>query len=415
LETRVNAQFMKELNEIRILNLIRSTGPISRIEIANRTKISKVAVSEIVSRLDRAGFILEIGKGRSTDRGGKKPTLIKINPQNGYVIGVEIRRQLARVALANLEAEIIASGSVTFPPATGREQTTRLIFWEIDQLLAQNRISPGKLVSICLGVPGFIDYRKGEIMFADTLQGWGQSPLVSLFQKRYNVPVLIENDVNALALGEHLLGAGQGINDLVCLWIGEGVGAGIIVGGTLIRGRNGSAGEIGYLEIGHSLRERGALQELDRGQRYMGDILSEQNLLTALRHKLSALPVPPENLENLSLIQILTDLPKTCRHAVDEILTEYALLIATLCLELIKTLNPDLLILTGKVPEQVPQLLSKVRTVVQKHMSGIPVEATPIAIGKLKGEGCLKGTLAMALQVVFEPLFNGRNVRHLRI
>jgi DNA-binding Lrp family transcriptional regulator len=99
---KVNAQLIKKLNEVRILNLVRYEGPISRIELAKKTGISKVAVSEIIRRLDDAGFILEIGKGTSTKRGGKRPTMIKINPENGYVFGIEIHLKKANIALANL-------------------------------------------------------------------------------------------------------------------------------------------------------------------------------------------------------------------------------------------------------------------------------------------------------------------------
>ena len=103
---RADSQLIKTINERRILNLIREEGPISRNELAKRTKISKVAVSTIISRLDDDGYILEIGKGQSTSKGGKRPTLLKLNPDNGYVIGIQIKRGTSTIALANIESEI---------------------------------------------------------------------------------------------------------------------------------------------------------------------------------------------------------------------------------------------------------------------------------------------------------------------
>ncbi len=163
----VNSQLIKELNEIRILTLVKNEETISRIELARRTKISKVAVSEIVNRLSEAGYIVEIGKGESTKKGGKRPTLLSLNPDNGFVAGIEIHSSHAKIALANLNSEIIRC---------------------IDQIFSGNPKYKEKLISIGIGLPGFIDYEKGELVFAVTIHGWVQHPLASVFSEKYKVP-----------------------------------------------------------------------------------------------------------------------------------------------------------------------------------------------------------------------------------
>ena len=411
-KTKVNSQFIKELNELRILNLIKNEGPISRIAIAKRTNISKVAVSEIVGRLDEAGYILEIGKGSSTKKGGKRPTLIKLNPCNGYVVGIEIRRVRTVVALANLESKIVDREQIEYSAGAPMEEVLPRIFEKIEFLMRNNKIASGKLVSIGIGLPGFLDYKKGNLIFADTLKGWADRPLAETFKDRFKVPVIIENDVNAVTLGEHLIGAGQASDNMVCIWIGEGLGAGIIVNGELIRGDYGSAGEIGYFELGHHVSNREYFRHLYSNQKYFGDVLAEEHFLEALRMKLRwGMVNPPEKLEQMPLEEFLSEkFPGS--FEVQELLDEYALLLSTLCADLVKTINPNLLILNGKIIEHSDYLFRKTRQNLKQQMVNIPFEPTKVVLGDLKEDACILGVVVMALQVRFEP-FTNKSINHI--
>ncbi len=408
----VNSQLIKELNEIRILTLVKNEETISRIELARRTKISKVAVSEIVNRLSEAGYIVEIGKGESTKKGGKRPTLLKLNPDNGFVVGIEIHSSHAKIALANLNSEIIREEIVQFE--TGETIVTVLpeIIRCIDQIFSGNPKYKEKLISIGIGLPGFIDYEKGELVFAVTIHGWVQHPLASVFSEKYKVPVIIENDVNARTYGEHLLGAGQDTDNMVCIWLGEGLGAGIIVDGNLIRGRYGSAGELGYLELGHHLANPSLVKNLYTNQHRFGSILREQHLLDTIKLKIQYdMNLGHIDVDRLTLEELLSDGHHEYSFIVREILDEYAMLLSILCTDLIKTLNTSKIILSGEVIENSEYLLDKCRQIVRQNMHNIPFQATPIEVGTLKEEGCIKGVIAMALQVIFEPLLKTKSIK----
>ncbi|MCK4640054.1 MAG: ROK family transcriptional regulator, partial [Candidatus Marinimicrobia bacterium] len=356
----VNSQLIKELNEIRILTLVKNEETISRIELARRTKISKVAVSEIVNRLSEAGYIVEIGKGESTKKGGKRPTLLKLNPDNGFVVGIEIHSSHAKIALANLNSEIIREEIVQFEVGETIVTVLPEIIRCIDQIFSGNPKYKEKLISIGIGLPGFIDYEKGELVFAVTIHGWVQHPLASVFSEKYKVPVIIENDVNARTYGEHLLGAGQDTDNMVCIWLGEGLGAGIIVDGNLIRGRYGSAGELGYLELGHHLANPSLVKNLYTNQHRFGSILREQHLLDTIKLKIQYdLHRHHEELDQLTLKELLSDKHHEFAPIVREVLDEYAMLLSILCTDLIKTLNTSKIILSGKVIENSEYLLDK--------------------------------------------------------
>lgn len=287
---RADTTLIKRLNEIRLLNLLREESSISRNELARRARISKVAASDIVNRLDQAGFILTVGKGETTRRGGKPPILLELNPSSGYVVGVEIKRRRARVTLGNVESTVLTSEEVEYTVGTPMEQVLGAIFAAIDGMFTTHPVPAERFISIGVAIPGIVDYQKGELSYVDTLHDWAHKPLATHFAPRYRVPVQLENDVKVVTLGESLLGAGRGVSNMVCLWIGEGVGSGIILDGQLVRGGAGNAGEIGYLEVGYTLADIGRMQHLYRGQRFLGDLLSECNLQVALAR---ALGLPP--------------------------------------------------------------------------------------------------------------------------
>lgn len=162
MKEKADSQLIKTINEIRLLNLIREEGPISRNELSKRTKISKVTVSDIINRLDNNGFILEIGKGKSTNKGGKRPTLLKLNPENGYVVGIQIKRGNVTIALANLESKIQGIEQLSYKIDASISEVISNVFDKIDSLMENNSVKQEKLISIGIGIPGCIDYAKHD-------------------------------------------------------------------------------------------------------------------------------------------------------------------------------------------------------------------------------------------------------------
>ncbi|OQX95002.1 hypothetical protein B6I21_07690 [candidate division KSB1 bacterium 4572_119] len=400
---KANIQLVKKLNENNVLNLIRENGPISRNELAKQSKISKVAISEIVNRLDEAGYILEIGKGKSTSKGGKRPILLKLNPKAGYVVGVEIKITHTNIALANIESNIKEISLLEDEAGLPMDVTVPKIIDRIDGLLKKHKIKKTKLRSIGISLPGFLDYEKGAIQYAETLIGWAQLPLASRFIDYYQIPIILENDVNTITLAEKSLGAGQGKSNIICLWIGEGIGAGIIMGGQLIRGENGNAGEIGYIEVGNYIADTKKFKYLYKNQKYFGELLAEINLLKALKKSLQIDSLIQLDSSTSTFLHNLLQEGDQGNQAVQRVLDEYAYFVAVLCMNMIKTINPNLIILNGPVIENSEYLLSKIRSIVKRRMTNIPFKASTIVVGDLKKQAGIKGAITLALQTIFEP------------
>jgi len=373
-----------------------------------------VAASDIVSRLDRAGFILTVGKGESTRRGGKPPILLKLNPDSGYVVGVEIKRRRARVALGNVESTIVAREEVEYAVGAPMAQVLDAVFRAIDKMLHGHPVAAQRFISIGVAIPGIVDYQTGELTYADTLHGWAHKPLAARFIRRYGVPVQVENDVNVIALGESLLGAGRGVKNMVCMWIGEGVGSGIIVDGQLVRGEAGNAGEIGYLEVGHTLAEQARMRYLYTGQRFFGDLLSECNLQAALARRLG---LRPEyfGLERNNFLTLLHEGDQG-NGAVRECLDEYAYPLAALCMAVVKMLNPTLVVLCGDVVEHSEYLVERVREILVEKMANIPFRPGSVIVGQLREEAGVRGAIALGLLHLFEPpMVSSRNHRQAHV
>jgi predicted NBD/HSP70 family sugar kinase len=401
MNTNPGKQLRKTQNEIRLLNLIREEGPMTRSEIARRIHISKVSVWEIIGRLIESGFIVEIGKGESTFRGGKRPRLLQINADNGCVIGVEIRREYSRVALANICSDITKIEEIPHRAGATMDDVLPRLFEKIDLMLDSPGIGRDKLISCGIGLPGFVDYEKGELAFADTLQGWANLPLTAQFRARYSVPVFIENDVNAITLGECLLGAGQGYNNVVCIWIGEGIGAGLLVNGKIVRGEYSTAGEIGYLNLNSFCINEKQVKHLYSNQQFLGDILSEQHLLQVLMDNVPNGMPDPENKDSRQHFAAYFKRAEEGDLLVRAIFDEYIFLLANVCLVFIKTINAGVIVLSGHVGENSDYLINGVRGLVKEGMMNIPFQQTKIVAGVLRDQAGVKGTISLALQAIY--------------
>ncbi|MDZ7797082.1 MAG: ROK family protein [Candidatus Marinimicrobia bacterium] len=198
--------------------------------------MSRAAISEIITRLLNMGFIKEEGKGESTSRGGKRPTNLYIDPSGGYVFGLQIKRSSALIMMANIMGEEIGRVQLEYEPHPPLKSTFILFAETMDNMIGKAELLKDKLLGIGIGVPGMVDMRTGELILAETLEGWANQPFAELFSAHFEAPVLVENDINIQTWGEYLLGAGVHQDDMVLMHIGDGIGAGIIENEVLVRG-----------------------------------------------------------------------------------------------------------------------------------------------------------------------------------
>ncbi len=394
-----DSSFLKKVNETRLLYILYKEGPISRVDLSREAHMSKAAVSEIINRLYDAGLVLDVGKGQSTSKGGKRPTLIRLNPERGYVFGLEIKRSETIIALANIDGDLLTTSVVEYETGSPSFLVLDRVVNEMQSILQRKKISHENLIAIGIGAPGQIDYVKGNLLVADTLKNWAHEPLSEVFQRTFNVPVILENDVNTIALGEYLYGVGKNEKDLVCIAISDGIGSGIIQNQSLVKGVQGAAGEIGYIEFIRPFDR--PLNFILNGHKIFGDILSEKNLFKGINKSLG---VDPDTAFKRSMMSEYLSLAENQNIPVCRVLDEYAYVLGSLCLNLQKTLNPGIMILNGFVVENSPYLVDRVHHEVEESLKNIPITfRSRILVGGLKIEAGLRGAVVMALQTLFNP------------
>ncbi len=268
------ASLLRSINRSAILDLIRENSPIARSQIAQQLNMSLPTVMRIVDELIAEDLVHPHGKTEST--GGRPRPLLGFNGQAYAVIGVDLGGTKLYGAVADLngaiqhEVYIPHDGPHDGPhDETGADDYLERLCGLIQRLLDVPRPPGQRIRGIGVGVPSITLTPEGIVKWAPSL-GWRDLPLKKLLTDRFAMPVLVENDVNLAALGEWSFGAGRGTQNMVCIAVGTGIGAGVIIGGALYTGHNQAAGEIGYLPpsidyLGYSYDQFGALETLASG------------------------------------------------------------------------------------------------------------------------------------------------------
>jgi predicted NBD/HSP70 family sugar kinase len=233
----------RQHNHRLVLRAVYEFGPISRAEVARSTGLTRTTVSDVVADLLDDGMVEEVGRGPSS--GGKAPILLSIIGDARQVIGLDLGEAVFAGALVNLNGEV---RRVVELPVDGRngDDALALVFRLVDELLADATASP---LGIGVGTPGLVDARTGTILWAVNLD-WQNLALGGLLAERYGLPTNIANDSQAAALAEYTFGGdGPRQANLVTIKIGRGIGAGLVLNGTLFQGDGFGAGEIGHVAV----------------------------------------------------------------------------------------------------------------------------------------------------------------------
>ncbi len=237
--------WLRTRNDRAALQLLLDHGTLTRNQLGELTGLSKPTASQMVQRLESADLVHAVG----AVSGGRGPNAASYAVRSDAALGVavDITVDALRAAVVDTAGtphpvvEVALHGDDRSPAADVRRA--------IAQASAYAGIDPVRIQAVCVGVQGSIDPRTDRLRFADTLPGWPAVGVRSRLEADLRIGVSIENDVNLAAVAERAGGAGAGTDGFVLLWLGEGLGLGIDVGGDVQRGASGGAGEIGYLPV----------------------------------------------------------------------------------------------------------------------------------------------------------------------
>jgi len=397
--TTADQGLIRKLNTAVILDELRQHAPLSRAELAARTGLNRSTVSIIVNGLVEEGFILETNL--QSDRVGRPGMLLVLNPRGGFAVGVEIGVDYLAVLLTDFVAqELWRAHECTDPQADQATILERAC--ELTQAALQHGQEAGlRPLGIGIGVPGLVDRHQGQLVLAPNLQ-WSNVPMRDIWAQQFGLPVFVENEANAAALGEYYFGAAKGFNNVIYLSVGVGLGGGILLDGKLFRGSSGYASEVGHMTIdpdGEQCRcgKRGCWETMVRP----GAVV--QAAQRALASGSPSTRLSPADRAHLTFGQVVAAAEQgdpVAHQAMVEVGTRLGIGVGNL----INIFNPQLIVLGGSLNPATPFLLPVIEQVLQDSALKPVSKNVHLAAATHGADSCLLGAIALVLDdILREP------------
>lgn len=230
----------------RLVSLVAQQKSSTRAELGRITGLARSTISQRVDQLLNLDVLVEAGEGPSS--GGRRPTLISLNPAAGVVLVADLGATHARLAMATLSGEPESERGIALDIADGPDLVLPWLIDRFHEMLEDNGRSPSDVRAIGVGVPGPVEFATGTVVQPPIMPGWDGVVIPEVLSKPFNVPILVDNDVNIMGLGEYWA---RGFVDEQVLFVkvGTGIGCGIIANGQVHRGADGAAGDIGHVQV----------------------------------------------------------------------------------------------------------------------------------------------------------------------
>lgn len=388
-------QDLRRVNRAEILRKIYFEGPISRLEISQQIGISPATVTNIVNALLEKKILIESGIKRS--EGGRPSTLITINPEYGYFIGIEVGETFIQVELFDI---LFNSCQGAFYPLVEPQINSRQIvsgmISGIEEVMKKAAIQEKDVIGVGIGFPGLVDPVKGVSIFTPNW-GWHNVSITSTLRKRLSIPMYLDNGAKAMAMGEALFGAGRGINNLTVLLVGTGVGSGIITGRELFRGSSNNAGEFGHT----TLNVDGPLCRC--GSHGCMEVYIGANGIIDRYCSLTRDEKQPSPGDQAAFIKYLIAEAENGKPEAIQIIDETIRYLGVSIANLINAVNPDLLLLGGWSGLLFgSKYLARIEKVVSQNALQQSLAKTTIRLCQLGQGAVAKGAAALVLEHFFK-------------
>lgn len=371
---------LRHINRTAVLDLLRREGPISRTEISERLEISLPTVMRIIEELLNEQLLKTVD--RKEWSGGRRRALVEFNAHAHLAIGVDCGGTKMFGALADLSGEIIEEINVP-TRSSNSDENFDLLMGIIMQLVKSADTTGKNLLGVGVGIPATVNVEQGIVLSSPAL-GWYEFPLFERMKNKFDIPVVLDNDVNLAALGEMWFGSKQAINNLALITVGTGIGAGIIIDGAVYRGSNGAAGEVGFLLP--------STAHLGQGRNHQGfgplETLASGTGIAERARKALAGTLSEEQLSALTAEDVFDkarQMEPWALQIVDETIDLLSLAVVTLAV----CYDPDLIVLGGGVARSADLLIEPIK---QRVSASIPFSFNLVA-SKLGYRAAVMGSI----------------------
>ncbi len=392
--------FVLNRDEGEIIHLLNQHGQISRTDLARMTGWSRAKISLEMDGLIRRGLVLEVGDGVS--EGGRKPRLLSINDQLGFLAGVDIGATSIDLALADVCGVILQRRSEPADVRNSPEQLLGRCCELICEMVLAQGGQPEKILGIGVGVPGPVEFSKGVLVAPPLMPLWERYPIRDFFRKTFrSAYVVVDNDVNIMALAELREGDGRGVDHFIFIKIGTGIGCGIVSNGKIHRGADGSAGDIGHICVDKNgpvcrCGNLGCLEAVTAGPAIAEKAMraAQDGSSQILAHKLTA------NGGSLTTEDVGSAMREGDRAAV-EIVQYSGRVIGETLASLVNFFNPNYIFFGGGVTNLGNQLLSSIRQAVLNRSLPLATRHLVIDYSSMGSDAGIIGAICLAKDHLF--------------
>ncbi len=384
-----------------LLNFLRARGPSTRPLVARETGFSRAVVAQRLGDLHTTGLVVK--SGRDASSGGRPPLKIQFNPDRGHVLVANLGATSVDVAVADLDGRILALTSESADISAGPEIILSHVEQLFDQVRTMSAETGGVPWGIGVGLPGPVEFSTGRPIAPPIMPGWDAYPVRERLSDRFRVPVWVDNDVNVMALGERAEGSARGVDDFIFIKIGTGIGAGIVSHGTIQRGVQGSAGDVGHIqvvfdpEIVCRCGNVGCLEAVAGGA-----ALGRSAMRVAAQHSGTLLAEMLAQRGSLSA----RDVAEAARHGDPvsvQLLQQAGRHVGQMLATAVNMMNPSLIVIGGGVAAAGDVLMASIREVVYGRSLPLATRHLQIRQSTLGDCAGVAGVASMVIDELFAP------------
>jgi len=369
-----------------LFQILRDGRPRTRTELAAMTGLARSTIGLRIDALMRLGLVGAIGDAVST--GGRPSAQFTLAASGRVVLGIDVGASHVRAAVSDLTGRILAESAEPIPVADGPERVLTWVAETSTGLLERIGRSATDLLAVGIGVPGPVEYSTGRPTNPPIMPGWDRFDVPGWLRDVFDVPVLVDNDVNVMALGEREL-AWPDANHLIFVKVATGIGAGVISGGLLQRGAEGTAGDIGHIFVARGkdvpchCGNRGCLEAIASGRALAG-VLRESGLAASGSQDVVEL-VRRGDLEAIQAV-------RQAGRDIGEVLTA--------CVSII---NPSAIVIGGALAQAGEHLIAGVREVVYTRSMPLATEHLQITQSRIGADAGVLGACMLAIHHALSP------------
>ena len=383
-----NGVSLSALTPGAVLKLVRDGRAATRADVARLTGLSRSTVSQRVDALLARGYLIERGESPST--GGRPPTRLAFDAGAGVVLAADLGATHGRLAATDLSAQPLAEEPIELPIAAGPDVVLTFVMDRFKELLDEVGRSPADIKGIGIGVPGPVEFAVGRAISPPIMPGWDGMVIPDRMAERFpGVRVLVDNDVNIMALGDYWTYFREEVDNLLYVKVATGIGAGVIVNGIVHRGSQGTAGDLGHVQVGDApdaichCGNQGCVEAVASG--------------AALARELSALGFPASGSRDVVAL-VRSGQPEAVR-----LVRRAGRQLGEVLAAAVNLFNPSVIVVGGDLAHAHEPLLAGIREIVYQRSTALATRHLQIVRSRLDDRAGVVGAAVTVIEDVLSP------------